>query len=90
MSDRAIRVAMGSALLLCVWPLKLLLRWEWLFGWRWGCVVCRVWAVVGGDELGLLLAGCCEGDQRRRRSIEMEGALLVFVKAEWVDPYLIR
>jgi hypothetical protein len=45
---------------------------------------------VGGDELGLLLAGCCEGDQRRRRSIEMEGALLVFVKAKWVDPYLIR
>jgi hypothetical protein len=45
---------------------------------------------VGGDELGLLLAGCCEGDRRRRRSIEMEGALLVFVKAEWVDPYLIR
>jgi hypothetical protein len=47
-------------------------------------VVCRVWAAVGGDEPGLLLAGCCEGDRRRRRSVEMGGAPLVSVKAEWV------
>jgi len=33
-SDRAFGVAMGLALLLCTWPLKLLLRWEWLFGQR--------------------------------------------------------
>ncbi|KAL9403735.1 hypothetical protein Peur_000707 [Populus x canadensis] len=32
MSDRVVGVAMGPALLLCAWPLKLLLRWEWLFG----------------------------------------------------------
>ena len=48
-------------------------------------MVCRVWAAVGGKELGLLLTGCCEGDQRRRRSIEMGGAPLVSMKAEWVS-----
>ncbi|KAG6735227.1 hypothetical protein POTOM_062231 [Populus tomentosa] len=37
MSDRAIGVAMGPSLLLCAWLLKLLLRWEWLFGWQWAC-----------------------------------------------------
>jgi len=37
MLNRAIGVAMGSSLLLCAWPLKLLLRWEWLFDRRWAC-----------------------------------------------------
>jgi hypothetical protein len=46
-------------------------------------VVCHVLAAVGGDEPSLLLAGSCEGD-RRRRSVEMGGAPLVSVKAEWV------
>jgi hypothetical protein len=50
-------------------------------------VVCHVLAAVGGDEPGLLLAGCCEGDRRRRRSVEMGGAPLVSVKAEWVGTY---
>jgi len=39
MSDRAVGVAMALALLLCAWPLKLLLRWERLRV----CVDGRLW-----------------------------------------------
>ena len=59
-------------------------------------MVCSVWAVVGGDELGLLLVGCCGGDRRRRRSVEMGGASLAFIlsgfcpKERGGDDFILR
>ena len=67
MSDRAVRVAMAPTLLLCAWPLKLLLWWEWLFGRRrggssgwsfflWFCRV-RMKGVCGGRLACFLTEG---------------------------------
>jgi len=65
MSDWAFGVAMGSALLLCTWPLKLLLRWEWLFGRR---VLCGLLCL---DRCGRRRAGFA-GDGKVAGDVEVE------------------